>query len=681
MAEQEKTREKSGEIVGQSKMPAGDSQSQSICPVGPDSPCRLENIALDTAINAISFADISGRVTYANRAFLDLLGFKDKEEVLGRHTYEFWASKDDSVKMRRELFEKERWIGEMMAKKKDGSLFYARLSAHLVKDESGRPRCTMACFIDITETKRTIEALRQSEKNFKMLFYDAAEGIITADVKTKRFKYVNPAACRLLGYTEDELTKLSVMDIHPKESLAKVLDTFETQVRGERPLAENTPCLRKDGTIIYANINAARALIDGKEYNVGFFTDVTDRLRAEEEVRRARDELEMRVQQRTADLARVNEELRREIAERARAEKARAEVEKRFQDIFENAMVGIYRTTPDGQILMANPAIVKMLGYPSFEALKKINLEKTGFKSSYPRSGFKQMVERNGSVAGLESVWGRPDGNKIVVRESAIAVRDETGKVLYYEGTVEDITERKKAEEKLLAYQKQLRSLALELSLSEERMRRQMAMSLHDHLGQNLAISKIKLDGLRKSIKTGEHLEELNEIRNLLGETIESVRSLTFELSPPVLYELGFEAAVEWLVRFVCKRDGLVSKFSDDGKPKPLEEDVRILLFQSVREILVNISKHAHAKKISVAISRANTEIQVSIADDGVGFDVDAIKSSDTRTKGFGLFSVSERLASISGRFEIDSKPGAGTKVLLAAPVSRKKVRKKGKGK
>ncbi len=681
MGEQEKTREKSGEIIGQSKMPSGDSQCQSFCTPGPDSPCRLENIALDTAINAISFADIQGKVTYTNRAFLDLFGFKDKEDVLGRHTYEFWASKDDSVKMRLELFEKERWLGEITAKKKDGSLFYARLSAHLVKDESGRPRCIMACFIDITETKRTIEALRQSEKNFKMLFFGAAEGIIAADIETKRFKYANPAVCRMLGFSEEELTQMSVEDIHPEEALERVLEEFNAQARGEKTLAENLPCLRKDGTIIYTNINAARALIDGKEYNVGFFTDITDRLRAEEELRRARDELEMRVQQRTAELERVNEELRREIAERSRAEKARTEVEKRFQDIFENAMVGIYRTMPDGQILMANPAIVKMLRYPSFEALKKINLEKTGFEPSHPRSVFKQMVERNGSVAGLESVWLRRDGNRIVVRESAVVVRDEKGKVLYYEGTVEDITERKKAEEKLLAYQKQLRSLALELSLSEERLRRQMAINVHDHLGQNLAISKIKLDGLRKSIKTGEHLKGLNEIRNLLDETIESVRSLTFELSPPVLYELGFEAAVEWLVRFVCKRDGLVSKFSDDGKPKPLEEDVRILLFQSVREILVNISKHAHAKKISVAISRANTGIQVCIVDDGVGFDVDAIKSSDTKTKGFGLFSVSERLASISGRFEIDSKPGAGTKVLLAAPVSRKKVRKKGKGK
>jgi PAS domain S-box-containing protein len=681
MGEQEKTREKSGEIIGQSKMPTGDSLSQGICPAGPGSPCRLENIALDTDINAVSFADIQGRVTYANRAFLDLLGFKDKEEVLGRHTYEFWASKGDSVKMRKELLEKERWIGDITAKKKDGFLLYVRLSAHLVKDESGRSCCTMASFVDMTETKRTIEALRQSEKNFKMLFYDAAEGIVIADIETKRFKYANPAACRLLGFSEEELTQMSVADIHPKESLAKVLDDFETQVRGERSLAENLPCLRKDGRIIYVNVNATKILIDGMEYAVGFFTDVTARLRAEEELRKARDELEIRVQQRTAELERVNEELRREMAERKRAEKARAEVEKRFKDIFENALVGMYRTTPDGEILMANPAIVKMLGYPSFEALKKINLEKTGFEPSHPRSVFKQMVERNGSVAGLESVWVRPDGNRIVVRESAVAVRDEKGKVLYYEGTVEDITERKKAEEKLLAYQKQLRSLALELSLSEERMRRQMAMNVHDHLGQNLAISKIKLDGLRKSVKTGEHLKELNEIRNLLGEIIESVRSLTFELSPPVLYELGFEAAVEWLVRFVCKRDGIVSKFSDDGKPKPLEEDVRILLFQSVREILVNVSKHAHAEKISVAISRANTEIQVCIADDGVGFDVNKIKLSENKTKGFGLFSVSERLASISGRFEIDSKPGAGTKVLLAAPVSRKKVCKRGKRK
>ena len=209
-------------------------------------------------------------------------------------------------------------------------------------------------------------------------------------------------------------------------------------------------------------------------------------------------------------------------------------------------------------------------------------------------------------------------------------------------------------------------------------MRRQMAINIHDHLGQNLALSKIKLDGLQKSLKTGELLRQLNEIRSLISQTIESARSLTFELSPPILYELGFEAAVEWLFRFICKRDNLDLEFSTDQKPKLLQPDVRVLLFQSVREILVNISKHAHAKKISVKISKANSQIQIGIADDGIGFDVNKVKMYGTQKQGFGLFSVSERLAYVGGRFEIDSKLGCGTRVLLAAPLSRKQIEKMG---
>jgi PAS domain S-box-containing protein len=678
MAEQKKTKKKSGKIVGHSDARRGQVQSQ-IGTNEQDSSCILENIALDTAINAISYANIKGKVTYANRAFLDLFGFKDKREVLGRPTYEFFASKDFWVKTRKRLLAEGQWIGEAEIKKKDGSVIYVRLSANLVKDKNGRPLCTMACFVDITETKLTIEALLQSEKKFRMLFYGAAEGIIAADIKTKKFKYANPAACRLFGYAEEELVQMSVADIHPKNVLQHIFKVFDAQMRGEKALAENIPCLIKNGSVIYVNINSALVLIDGKEYNVGFFTDVTPRLRAEEELRRAHDELELRVRRRTEELARVNEEFRKEIKERMRAEKAMADVEKRFEDIFKNAQVGIYRTTPDGRILMANPALVKMLGFSSIEELKARNLERTGFEPSYPRSSFKQIVEREGSVTGLESIWVRHDGIEIVVRESAIAVRDDNGTVLYYEGTVEDITERKKAEEKLFEYQKQLRSLALELSLSEERMRRQMAMNVHDHLGQNLAISKIKLDGLRKSLKAAEKIREVDEIRRLIAEAIEGVRSLTFELSPPVLYELGFEAAVEWLLRYIGKRDNLAMEFHDDNKPKPLADDVRVLLFQSVRELLINISKHAHAKKVTIFISRIDNKIQVSINDDGIGFDIKAIKLSRKVARGFGLFSVNERLVSIGGRFEIESKPGAGTKVLLSAPVSRKRINKKGK--
>jgi len=561
----------------------------------------------------------------------------------------------------------------------DGNHFPVWIHAFPVYEADGTIKGFIEVVEDITEQKKVMRAHEESEKRYKMLFDKAAEGILVADTKTKKFRYANPAICRMLGYSEEELTKMGVPDIHPKESLEHVFAEFEAQVRGEKTLAPALPCLRKDGKIIYADINTTNMVIDEVSCNVGFFTDVTDRVRAEEQLRRARDELEERVEQRTADLEKVNEDLLNQISEREIAENARRDVEERFRHIFENALVGIYRTTPDGRILMANPALIKMLGYSSFEQLAKLNLEKEGFEPTCPRSFFKEKIEKDGSVRGLEYIWLKRDGTRLYIRESAVAVRDGQGKVVYYEGTVEDITERKKAEEKLLDYQKQLRSLALELSLSEEKMRRQMATSVHDHLGQNLAISKIKLDSLQKSVSSPELVGIVDEVRDLLSQTIESARSLTFELSPPVLYELGFEAAVEWLVRYVKKRDGLSAEFKDDGKAKPLNDKVRVLLFQSVRESLHNVTKHAHAKKVTVSVSRADNEIQVTVVDDGVGFDVSKIRSGGLEGGGFGLFSISERLENIGGRFRIESKPGSGTKVFLAAPISKKTVRKRGK--
>ncbi|HEX3034854.1 MAG TPA: PAS domain S-box protein [Thermodesulfobacteriota bacterium] len=170
----------------------------------------------------------------------------------------------------------------------------------------------------------------------------------------------------------------------------------------------------------------------------------------EEVLQRTYDELETRVQERTAELSWVNVVLRDEVAERKKAEGALRESEERYKNLFENVPIGIYRTTPDGRILMANPALVKMLGYSSFEDLASCNLEsKEWFGPTYLRSRFKELVEREGEVKGLESIWSRYDGSHIFVRENARAVKDEGGRVLYYEGTVEDITERERAEEAL----------------------------------------------------------------------------------------------------------------------------------------------------------------------------------------------------------------------------------------
>jgi PAS domain S-box-containing protein len=146
------------------------------------------------------------------------------------------------------------------------------------------------------------------------------------------------------------------------------------------------------------------------------------------------------------DLARSNEQAQRELAEHIRTQEALRESEDRFRAVFENAPIGIYRTTPDGQILMANSKLVKMLGYSSFEELVQRNLESSGYPPDYPRFSFKQQIEGEGQISGLESGWVKNDGSTIFVRENARVVWDESGNALYYEGTVEDITDCKQAQ-------------------------------------------------------------------------------------------------------------------------------------------------------------------------------------------------------------------------------------------
>jgi PAS domain S-box-containing protein len=165
---------------------------------------------------------------------------------------------------------------------------------------------------EIAERKQAEEALQESEGKYKTLLVGAAEGILVADLKTKQLRYGNPAVCRMFGYTEEELMRLRVADMHPRESLDHVLAEFETQLRGEKTLAPDLPCLRKDGTLFYANVSGTPMVIDGHECNVGFFTDITERKKAEEVVVKARRQAE----EKAKELQKVNKQLSRAVAEK-----------------------------------------------------------------------------------------------------------------------------------------------------------------------------------------------------------------------------------------------------------------------------------------------------------------------------------------------------------------------------
>ncbi len=236
-------------------------------------------------------------------------------------------------------------------------------------------------------------------------------------------------------------------------------------------------------------------------------------------------------------------------------------------------------------------------------------------------------------------------------------------------GIVQDITERKWAEQKLIDYQNQLRTLSSQLTFTEERERRYFATYIHDRIGQSLFIVKIKLEALAKKICSGDNDISIQEIIATTEALIKDVRSLTFDLSPPILYQLGFQAALQWLCDRMSKQYGLVIQCSDDHQPKPLDEDVLFVLFRAVREMLINVGKHAQTQHAEVSTWRQGGNMYIQVTDDGVGFDPVTRQASENLCNGFGLFSIKERLDYIGGTTEIISQTNHGTRITLTVPL------------
>jgi PAS domain S-box-containing protein len=248
-------------------------------------------------------------------------------------------------------------------------------------------------------------------------------------------------------------------------------------------------------------------------------------------------------------------------------------------------------------------------------------------------------------------------------------LQDEAGRILGVICSGEDITDRRNAEAQVLTYQQQLRALASELALAEERERRRIATYLHDTIAQMLTTAGMKLDAILASPDASGVAAALAEIRGLLSRAIQNARSATFDLSPPVLHELGLTVALEWLTERFGAEHGLSADLVTEGPETALEEDLRVVLFQAARELLHNVAKHARARRAKVSLKVEDSRLSVTVEDDGRGFDVAEAMPNARALTGFGLFAIRERLAHFGGRMEIRSEPGRGTTAALSVPI------------
>jgi two-component system, chemotaxis family, sensor kinase Cph1 len=211
----------------------------------------------------------------------------------------------------------------------------------------------------------------------------------------------------------------------------------------------------------------------------------------------------------------------------------------------------------------------------------------------------------------------------------------------------------------------QLRSLAAELEAAEDNERRQIARDLHDDLGQTLAAAQIRLAALCND-DSGEVRARASEVGALIDRANNAVRSLAAQLAPAVLHELGLLAALEWLGEEIQRSFGLKVSVIDDGEAKPLSQEARSILYRAVRELLINVAKHAQTDSAAVECDKAQDQIVIRVSDSGIGYNLHANRAG----RGLGLISVRERLSNIGGTTEIRSAPGDGTVVTLTAALS-----------
>jgi PAS domain S-box-containing protein len=254
-----------------------------------------------------------------------------------------------------------------------------------------------------------------------------------------------------------------------------------------------------------------------------------------------------------------------------------------------------------------------------------------------------------------------------------VPILDNTGEVEFLVFSLKDVTKRKQAEIRILADQEKLRALTAELLMAEERERRKIAAGLHDSVGQILAFLKIELGDLQRASLSKESMNAIRHIREQVEQAIRQTRTLTFEMSPPELYTLGLGPAVEELARRFTEARNLKCSVEDYGPPTRLTDHANILLYRSVRELLVNAAKHAQAEAVKISIHQVDDGVRITVEDDGVGFDTAWLNSTlPCKPAGFGLFSIRERLTHIGGRLDIQSGSGKGTKVTLLAPLEWK---------
>ncbi len=350
--------------------------------------------------------------------------------------------------------------------------------------------------------------------------------------------------------------------------------------------------------------------------------------------------------------------------------------EERFLQISEHALEFYWEVDAAGIFTYVSPVVEKTLGIKQNDIIGEKSCREL-FQTNH--SGFGNS---DGKPCKLElsckdyETELQLEDRSIWLSISCIPIAGEDSEFLGLRGVCYDITKRKKAEirlnenlEQIREYQKKLKNMNMELTLAEEKERRRIAENLHDGLGQTLSLAFIKLSSISTSIFSDGEKKLWKEASGLLNDAISESRNLTYDLSPPILYELGLIPAFKWKLSQIEDSMDIKTKIIGEEHLIQVRKEFEIFLYRMVSELLTNVIKHASATKIELIIGKNERDYLITVHDNGIGFDSRQMNAKLNGDGGFGLMSITERLDSMKGRLTLVVENG--TKATIAIPIEK----------
>ena len=581
----------------------------------------------ENSLTAIMVADDDGNYLSVNKAAENVFGYS-REELLTMNVGDLRSlTHEDARTQYREYMEKKQETGEFEFLDKKGKKRTVMYHAVRIGENFN-----LSVMMDISLRKEAETKLKENETKFSTLFRLNPVASVFTRFSDGKILEVNQSYCRLFGYSKEELLDGKISSLNLWEKPENRVEMLETLQQKKFIYGYEARALHKNGSIIVALSYLQLVELRGEKAIIAIIVDVTEKKKKERELKESKNLLEKTVNN-------LNEVVI--VADR------------------------------DRNVLMANLALNKVFGYQPEEIMGRktlmLHVDEEKF-NELARAGRGDLEEKG--IYRTRYPMKRKDGAVIDTEITTTVIVEKDGWQSGIISVIRDITEQLKNERRLEKYQDSLKQLTTELSLTEEKQRKQIAANIHDHLSQLLVISKMKLDNLEKELDSEDAKKELTTVNSYISEALEKSRKITYELSPPVLYELGLVETMHWMVEKVEEEQGIHATFKSDVEKLDFPESTLIIVFRIIQELVNNVLKHARAGKLEIVFQKTDNKLHVAVEDNGKGFKTDGLKDPKFQQGGFGLFAVKERVRNLGGRFEVHSGPGNGTNVKFSIPLA-----------